>query len=251
MTIQIIKNSIERLSSSLKNIEKEDTNKIKNTNNFYDFKERKISYYLNSIQNNFNNIKENIPKLKDYSKYDRNNERYFAKSTNLIGDLDELYKNKKFQQMRVYLQELYETINMFNVPRINIVFKKPKNIPEDIREEVMADLNEIENCFKFGCYRSATIICGRVLETVLHRKYYELTNNDLLEKAPGIGLGKVVAKLTEENIIFDPGITQQIHLINQTRIFSVHKKKEVFSPSETQTQAIILYTIDIIEKLFR
>jgi len=32
-------------------------------------------------------------------------------------------------------------------------------------------------------------------------------------------LGKIIAKLDELNIKFDPGLTQQIHLINQARIY--------------------------------
>ncbi len=252
MITKNLKNSIERLSNSIKNIENEDLDKKQLTSkSLYSYKERKLQYYLNSIESNLNTLRENIPKLKDYSKYDRSNEKYYLRITDLMSDIETLYKNKQLQKIRGYLQELYENINFINIPRTSLSFKKPKNLPEEIKEEIMADVNEIEKCFKFGCYRSATIICGRILETVLHRKYYELTNNDLLEKAPGIGLGKLVARISEENIKFDPGLTQQIHLINQMRIFSVHKKKEVFYPSESQTQAIVLYTLDVIEKLFR
>jgi hypothetical protein len=71
-----------------------------------------------------------------------------------------------------------------------------------------------------------------------------------METSPGIGLGKIIAKLTERNIRFDPGLTQQIHLINQVRISSVHTKKDSFYPSKGQTQAMILYTLDVLRKLF-
>lgn len=123
-------------------------------------------------------------------------------------------------------------------------------LPSDIRDVVSADLMEITACIGAGCYRSAVILCGRVLETALHRKYYDATGNDLLEKAPGIGLGSLIAKLSEKGIALDPGLSNQIHLINQVRIFSVHTKKEVFTPTKNQTEAIVLYTTDVIEKLF-
>jgi hypothetical protein len=123
-------------------------------------------------------------------------------------------------------------------------------IPPDIKADVMADISELEKCYATECYRSAAILCGRILETALHRKYYETTGLDVLEKNPGIGLGTLIAKLREKNVQFDPGITEQIHLINQVRIFSVHTKKEAFYPSKPQTQAMILYTLDIVEKLF-
>lgn len=124
-------------------------------------------------------------------------------------------------------------------------------MPGEIRDEVTADLLEAQKCMKNACYRSAVILCGRVLETALHRKYFEATGNDLLEKAPGTGLGNLIAKLSEKGVQLDPGLTNQIHLINQVRVYSVHKKQDAFSPTQNQAQAIVLYTIDVLEKLFR
>lgn len=128
---------------------------------------------------------------------------------------------------------------------------KPNLIPGDVRSEILADLSEIQSCMNAGCYRSAIILCGRVMETALHRKYYEATGQDLLEKAPGIGLGNLIAKLSEKGVKLDPGLTNQIHLINQVRVFSVHTKQDAFIPSKMQAQAIVLYTIDILEKVFQ
>lgn len=129
-------------------------------------------------------------------------------------------------------------------------FRIPK-LPGEIREDVVADLQEIQKCMDVGAYRSAVILCGRVMEAALHRKYYDATGNDLLEKAPGTGLGTLIAKLSEHGVKLDPGLPNQIHLINQVRVFSVHMKKESFSPSKTQAEAIVLYTLDILDKLFR
>jgi len=126
----------------------------------------------------------------------------------------------------------------------------PEKIPPSIRPHVFSDLRELEKSFNSECFRAATILCGRVLETCLHRKYYDATGLDILEKNPGIGLGKLIAKLAEKKVSFDPGLTQQIHLINQVRIHSVHVKKESFYPSQQQTYAMILYTMDVLEKMF-
>jgi hypothetical protein len=84
----------------------------------------------------------------------------------------------------------------------------------------------------------------------LHRKYFDVTKNDLLEKSPGMGLGNLVAKLSEQGVLLDPGLGNQIHLINQVRIHSVHQKQDAFKPSEAQAQAIVLYTTDVLDKLF-
>ncbi len=127
---------------------------------------------------------------------------------------------------------------------------KIPRLPNDVQDEIKADINEIQSCVNAQCYRSAVILCGRVMETALHRKYYEATGNDLLEKAPGIGLGSLIAKLAEKGVKLDPGLSNQIHLINQVRVFSVHKKKEPFTPTKAQTEAIVLYTMDILDKLF-
>jgi len=123
-------------------------------------------------------------------------------------------------------------------------------VPHEIKEDIDADVQEMSKCYDAGAYRSAVILCGRILETALHRKYFELTGNDLLEKSPGIGLGNLISKISDKGGVLDPGLGNQIHLINQVRIHSVHKKQEAFQPSKEQTQAIILYTMDVLKKLF-
>jgi len=129
-------------------------------------------------------------------------------------------------------------------------FKVPR-LPSDIKGEVLADINEVQLCMKSACFRSAVILCGRIMETALHRKYFDATGQDLLEKAPGTGLGNLIAKLSEKGVKLDPGLPNQIHLINQVRVYSVHTKKEPFSPSKSQAEAIVLYTMDILDKLFQ
>jgi hypothetical protein len=123
-------------------------------------------------------------------------------------------------------------------------------LPAEITDNVKADIEELERCYYAGCYRSSIILCGRVIETALHRKYFEVTGNDVLEKEPGIGLGKLIARMAEQSIRLDPALPQQIHFINQVRIFSVHSKQEAFIPGKNQAQATILYTIDVLGKLF-
>lgn len=154
------------------------------------------------------------------------------------------------------LQKLVKKIDLlikyihFPAEKEDSFIKVPKNIPIEIRPDIVSDIKELDKCYKNECYRSSVILCGRVLESALHRKYYDVTGQDILEKSPGIGLGNLIAKLKEKNVALDPALTNQIHLINQVRIFSVHKKKEAFNPSEQQAHAMILYTLDILEKLF-
>ncbi|MCS7134451.1 MAG: hypothetical protein NZ889_01170 [Candidatus Pacearchaeota archaeon] len=133
--------------------------------------------------------------------------------------------------------------------RKDMKLELPK-LPKEIEQEIKKNFFEIETCFKNSCYRSVLILCGKILEIALHRKYFEITSKDLLEKAPDIGLGNLIKKLKEEGFDTDPGLNNQIHLINQLRIHSVHKKTKPFDPSREQALATILYTLDILKKLF-
>lgn len=168
--------------------------------------------------------------------------------TNMISLIEKLDKGKDVD--KVMIDQLQNLFNEIKIIETEDKIKIPMSIPSEIFPEIEMDVNELNKCFNSGCFRSSVIICGRIMEVALHRKYFEATGNDLLEKSPGIGLGNLIAKMKDRNIEFDPGITQQIHLVNQVRIFSVHKKQQPFYPTKQQTYAMILYTMDILEKLF-
>lgn len=168
----------------------------------------------------------------------------------LLTLIDKTAKNTITQALEEIAEVASELKSETTEKKTIINFSIPQKIPADIKNEVQADMTELQNCFDGGLYRSAVILCGRIIETALHRKYYDITNVDILEKSPGIGLGNLIARLKEKNVSFDPAITQQIHLINQVRIFSVHKKKEPFMPTQNQAHAIILYTTEILNQLF-
>jgi len=247
-----ISSLIARIYECIEKLEKENipiNKKLDFKKSLFSFKERKISYYLETLAKNLETIRNIIvqAELKGLSKEKLSKIKFF------INELENAYLENNISALKDNLKELQKELSSTSIslPRKkDILIKKPKNIPEEIKAEVYADLDELEKCFKAKCYRSAVILCARLLETALHRKLYEITSIDLLEKSPGIGLGKIVAKLRDHNIELPPGIMQQIHLINEIRIMSVHKKKQAFLPTENQAYAIILYTIDILEKLF-
>ncbi|MBS1266418.1 MAG: hypothetical protein MAG795_00385 [Candidatus Woesearchaeota archaeon] len=199
-------------------------------------------------------------KLKDY-KADRNltnyklrEKQYLVNSIkNEVKRIYSLTNNKKLLNAD-NLEELKQVITDIGAVQANnkpIQFSVDLNrVADTIKAEIKEDIREMKVCFENKLYRSAIILCGRILEVVLHRKYFECTGKDLLETSPGIGLGKMIAKLKAKNVNFPPGISQQVHLINHIRINSVHKKQRVFKPSRHQTQATILYTLDVIEQLY-
>lgn len=225
------KSLIENLRTAIKDTD------FKETKNFKNYNEIKTNYNLSLIKSSIQKIKSHLLTIND------------PKLSSLIYDFNNSFKQKDKESMLEILEEINSLNKDFSVEKKEIYFKIP-SLPSDIQDDITADIKELEKCFNSLCFRSSIVLCGRILEIALHRKYYEITGTDLLEKAPGVGLGKLIAKLKEKNIEFEPGLTQQIHLINNVRIFSVHKKSSSFTPTKKQTHAIILYTLDILNKLF-
>ena len=202
---------------------------------------RLIPARVKTLQNEFLKL-ETQYKTKD-------NEDVLLQMRVLLGEL------KKNQTSIVDAKRILEAIaqgaSELKISQTNNTIAAPmNNIPHEVRGEINTDIAEIQKTFNSGCYRSCMILCGRVLEVALHRKYFDATGHDVLEKSPGIGLGTLLAKMREKDLFFDPGLMNQIHLINMTRIFCVHKKQEPFITSKEQTQATIIYTLDVLKKLF-
>lgn len=216
----------EELSNAVKSVISGKLDITKNSYDISDYREKRAEYYKNIIESRLEKIREFDS---DYYEI-----------------LRRLYRNNKLEEMINTLEEVRKTEpeqkrnKKFNIP----------GIPAEIREEINADLREMGQCLDNNLLRSAIILCGRILETALHRKYYEHSGRDLLETSPGIGLGNLIAKLRDLNYEFDPGLSEQIHLINQVRIYSVHKKQNAFIPTQQQAEAIVLYTLDIVKKMF-
>ncbi len=237
------KTSLKKLEQEMKHVDQESFT-VKPT--VTDFRQKKKLYHFNSF---LSAARQLIDTDVEHLKKDNLSLMHQLKAQ-LSAFRDKL-NNQDMEGMKKTLAQLIVLENKIIYPTSEgkISFRLP-SLPAEIREEMNIDLRELQKCFQTECYRAAVILCGRLLETALHRKYYEVTKNDLLEKSPGIGLGNLVAKLHDKNILLDPAIKQQIHLINQVRIYSVHKKQHTFSPNKDQTHAIILYTLDIIRNLF-
>ncbi|MBS3126219.1 hypothetical protein J4453_02120 [Candidatus Woesearchaeota archaeon] len=216
----------------------------------YDYKEKKHQYYLSVYRKSMEDLQKKWSQLGQLKS--DSNKKVAAALQSAFDVLNGHYLNKNPEAMVPLVDFMLETVGQLETEKGAVRFSiTAKDLPAEIREDITADAVELEKCFAAGCYRSAIILCGRLLETALHRKYFEVTGNDMLEKTPGIGLGKIIAKLEENNVSLDPGLTQQIHLVNQVRIFSVHKKQQSFYPSKAQTEAMILYTLDVVEKIMR
>jgi len=213
----------------------------------FTYDSQKKSIIINTIPTRITQLIQAFSDLETHVKCDDND--------SLLLDMRILLKSfdqKKFKQQEAehIIDELARLAAEITYPTQTTIGAPIKSIPLEIRGEINADIQELQMAFNAGCYRSAVILCGRVLEVALHRKYFESTGHDVLEKSPGIGLGNLLAKMREQNIYFDPGLMNQVHMINMTRIFSVHKQQEPYHPTKDQAHAIIIYTLDVLRQLF-
>ncbi|MBI5389540.1 hypothetical protein HZB01_04125 [Candidatus Woesearchaeota archaeon] len=217
--------------------------------NLFYGKEQKQDFHRRELAKSLANLQTGVWDLYPLLKEQPAKETYLREMQEIMQNIQEHLQNKEFPDIEKGLDRLlvcYAAV----VPGKNAFRFAIPPLPVAIREDVVLDMEEMQRCFEHSCFRSAMILCGRILEIALYRKYYETTNTDLMETAPNLGLGKIIAKLREANVSFDPGTNEQIHLINQMRVSSVHTKKENFMPTREQTHAVILYTIDVLKKLF-
>jgi|AntAceMinimDraft_9_1070365.scaffolds.fasta_scaffold01415_9 hypothetical protein len=247
------KKSINNLRNSLNNVISKKLNMKKYGNKrLFDFRQNKEDYIRASLFNSMKELKSSAWALSRIYNINKSNENNIIKILEIIIKIEKKYEMSNFEDMLSCLDDIAEITALLKsktVKEDELNFDIP-TLPLSIEPDVMADIRELKRCFNAKCYRSSTILCGRILETALHRKYFEATNKDILETSPGIGLGNLIAKLNNK-VEFDPGIKDQIHLINKVRISSVHKKKDAFFPTKQQAYAIILYTLDILKKLFK
>lgn len=214
-----------------------------------DFRSRQRAVFINDVKRAVVALKEATKELHDL----------VAKDSSLEVDVIKLVRDV------AHMQEAKDVVTLKNDChrlRNALVDLEPKGtslgiipttlpfLPDAIRSDIESDLAELKRCYESSCYRSVVILCGRILEIALHSKYYQATGTDLLEKAPGTGLGNLIKKLAEQNVVVDPALTNQIHVINQVRVNSVHVKHNAFNPSKDQAHAMALYTIDVLKKLF-
>jgi hypothetical protein len=246
----MLKGAISELKSVLNEIQRRKVNFGEKFNNPFDFKKREQDYYSRLLEAQIRKVKGNLAEGMLYGKAENRKK------------LEEIKNTLELLEQKIKVNEIFDAIalvsNISDIPNIKI--EKPlfetrsfflPHVPREIYYEVKSNFDEIVICFENRCYRAATILCGKILEVALHRKYLEITGQDMLEKAPDIGLGSLLAKLKEKGVELGPGVSNQIHIINQLRTATIHKKKSSFVPSRAQCQATILYTLDILKKFFK
>jgi len=245
MSFEAFKRSLNDLSSALDNLtaNKLTLDKPSKSAIITDFKKNQDGYFRSAVYNAISFVENSAEKL-DISP------EYGAVADQIRAVVKKLDGAKNISDLKFMVNHIASLASKIKVEDRPSSFSL-SSVPIDIQSDINADIDEMQRCYSAGCYRSVVILCGRLLETALHRKYFDATGNDLLEKAPGTGLGNLIAKLKESNVDLDPALTNQIHLINQVRVHSVHTKKDAFSPSREQAHAMMLYTFDSLSKIFK
>lgn len=246
MSLLDFKKSLVELNASLANAEAKGIRVSMPAGNIriYDFGTSKEAQYRQAVHTSLEIVKKKASALSSVPGLGDAERAAVDKMRSMAAELD------MFNVRKEAVSKILGIASMIDLPETEDLISRPDFIPSDIKEDIFADISEIQKAFSSCCFRSVAILCGRILEVALHRKYFEITGDDLLEKAPGIGLGRIVAKLSEQSVSFEPGLMQQIHLINNVRVSSVHVQHDAFSPSRQQAQAMMLYTMDILGKIF-
>ena len=231
-------------------------NMVYTSRSYLDFKQSEASTSQRAMISAIEGMKKCQFELNALIEHNKLNEAIVAKIFDLVNKLELLNEKRDVEGIRLATDNIISLLAKIDKPKTEQSSEKRihkinfSKLPDTIKDEIVADHKEMETCYKSGAYRSSVILCGRILEAALHRKYFDATGFDILEKNPGIGLGSLIAKLMDKGVRLDPGLTQQIHLINNVRIFSVHKKQRTFYPTKVQAEAIILYTLDALDKMF-
>jgi hypothetical protein len=246
----MLRQAISELKSILSEIQRRNINFDEKFNNVFDFKKREQEYYKRLLNSQIRKVKGNLAEGMLYGKNEHREQ------------IQKIKTNIEEIEQKIALNDLLEATsivtNISDIPNIKI--EKPlfetksfflPRVPREVYFEVKSNFDEAIICFENRCYRAATILCGKILEVALHRKYFEATGKDMLEKAPNIGLGNMLVRLKETGLEIEPGLANQIHIINQLRVASVHKRVSHFIPTRAQCQASILYTLDALKKLFK
>ncbi len=232
--ISRFKKRIAELNSAISAVEKVKVEP--DANEVLDYKAGRAKYLQIALRSAVDKLKKDAWELVELRNVDEDNKYLILEILKRTSRLKKDMPTNELKQNLAEISRLSNSLKGSVRVEKGIQFIDIPPLPDEIKDSIAADLNEIRKCFEAEAYRSCVVLCGRVLETALQRKYYEVTGVDLMETSPGIGLGKLIAKLSEKEVEFDPGLTQQIHLINQVRVYSVHSKKEAFYPSKGQTQ---------------
>ncbi|MEK6822876.1 MAG: DUF4145 domain-containing protein [Nanoarchaeota archaeon] len=250
MTLETFKKALGNVRFAVDKAQTAGVSLLDATRNSLDFKSQKNAHLARDVVASVNVLEKEGKALHGLAEEDSDVELKVIDMMKMIRTMKESIDLGVIRDGAHHLRNAISDLSVIKNEQFHTLDVKIPNIPADVRSDMERDLAEIKRCFDAECYRSVAILCGRLLEIALHRKYFDVTGTDLLEKAPGTGLGNMIKKLSEHSVIVDAGLMNQIHVINQVRVHSVHVKREAYNVSKDQAHAMALYTVDVVKKLF-
>jgi hypothetical protein len=213
------------------------------------------SHSLSAIKENLVKLRRKLRRLPDMTEEDAEDK---AEVNDLIEDMlaSIRERERKIEDARtevldtdvINLRSIFSEISG-SLPIEQIMFLVDlSRVPQEIREELRLDFDEMQTCYNAGAFRSTLGMCGRVLELLLARKYFEGTGVDPVEQKWNIGL--LLRKSFEDNAISDRAIGDICNLINRSRVDSVHSTNRLYKPSQDEAKPIIEFTISLVKGFF-
>lgn len=134
-----------------------------------------------------------------------------------------------------------------------------RKIPIEVRSEVAADFEEIRRCYSNQAYRASIAFCGRILETILGRRYYEqktrlspqTTPKTIEQEVEGLTLGQIIDRCRQIGLLASsPDLDLYAGMINEVRILSIHHKGRKYIPGPEAVKGTINFASEIIRELY-
>jgi len=122
-------------------------------------------------------------------------------------------------------------------------------VPPEIREEMLADIQELEVCAEHGANRSALFLCGRILELALGRKFWEETQVDPVVRE--WTLGKLITECEARGILKGlPKLFSLAKIIKDCRNPSVHVTARVYRPTPGEVGGLSQVAASVVQRLY-
>lgn len=214
------------------------------------------THSLLTIKENLIKLRRKLRRLPETTKDDTEEKLETKELINtMLFSIRERENNVEETETEILIEDMRNLRSVFSelsgsLPIEQIMFLVDfSNLPQNIREEVKLDFEEVRKCYYAGAFRSAIGMCGRVLEVLLARKYFDGRGIDPIEQKWKMGL--LIRKCFEDNVINEPALGDMCNLINKSRISSVHSTKRPYRPEQDDTKSIIEFTIGLVKKLFQ
>ena len=121
----------------------------------------------------------------------------------------------------------------------------PADAPEDAWKALKKTIHEAAVSYENDCYLATTILCGKIIETLLKRAYYAEFEEDPDRRRPRLNTLEIRKRLRKSGFLLESAVDDQLALINRSRNTAAHGS--TFIPNEEEAGALSLFTKNVIK----